>query len=194
MILPLDARLKCSATSGLEAGLCGVSEVQTKARRCSPATPAAARARFAAGFSGTTDSLGRVRAQRRGRELPRSGRSSRARRGAARHEDVALRGDVESFWEREVKPFVRDAGGDSRQRERLGAAAAPQGVDVRATPGLQFLRRRLLAARSFPVHAGRPALAPFLLLKPTVSSGCRIPGRSRNRGEGAERPAGRRSA
>ena len=66
--------------------------------------------------------------------------------------------------------------------------------NVRATPGLQFLRRRLLAARSFPVHAGRPALAPFLLLKPTVSTGCRIPGRSRNPGEGAGRPAGRRSA
>ena len=84
--------------------------------------------------------------------------------------------------------------GLNRQRASPGAASAPHRVDVRATPGLQFLRRRPLAVRSFPVHAGRPALAPFLLLKPTVSTGCRIPGRSRNPGEGAARPARRGSA
>ena len=81
---------------------------------------------------------------------------------------MLLREDVESFFEREVKPLAPHAWIDSRQRERLGAAPAPQRVDVRATPGLQFLRRRPLVARSFPVHAGRPALAPFLLLKHRV--------------------------
>ena len=57
---------------------------------------------------------------------------------------------------------------DSAVNVHAWAAPAPQRVDVRATPGLQFLRRRPLAARSFPVHAGRPALAPFLLLKHRV--------------------------
>ena len=70
---------------------------------------------------------------------------------------------------------------------------APQRVDVRAAPGSQFLGRRPLAARLFPVHAGRPALAPFLLLKHRVD---RLPKPevSRNPGESAARPARRRSA
>ena len=69
-----------------------------------------------------------------------------------------------------------------------GLPLCPIALNVRATPGLQFPGRRPLAARSFPVHAGRPALAPFLLLKPTASTGCRIPGRFRNPGESRRTP------
>ncbi len=47
------------------------------------------------------------------RNLPRPGRSSRARPGAARHENVPMREDVESFFEREVKPLVPDAWGST---------------------------------------------------------------------------------
>ena len=57
---------------------------------------------------------------------------------------------------------------------------------------MQFLRRRPLAARSFPVRAGRTALAPFLLLKHHVD-GLPNPEALRNR-EGAARAAGRGSA
>ena len=68
---------------------------------------------------------------------------------------MPLREDVESFFEREVKPLVPDAWIDGRQRERLGLALRPSALTSAPSQGS-------------PWHAGRPALAPFLLLNHRV--------------------------
>ena len=71
---------------------------------------------------------------------------------------MPLREDVESFFEREVKPLVPDAWIDSRQRERLRAAPAP------LLPVVLYNGRRPWTApveMTDLVTAGSDLLAPY---------------------------------
>ena len=76
----------------------------------------------------------------------------------------------------------------------LGPSLRSSASTAAPPPGLQFLRRRPPAARSFPRARGPSRVGPVLAPRSSASTGCRTPRRSRNPGASAARPARRGSA
>ena len=75
-------------------------------------------------------SLRAVRAQRKGGDLPGPGGPPRARSGAPRHGERALLEDVETFFEREVKPHVPDAWIDTTRRDPQDGKVGLVGYEI----------------------------------------------------------------